>query len=83
MVNKESEVLLKDKVTYDYQTLSVKGAEGEIVKVTIAVTVENDAGEVQYKTLEIGLLEEAGGWRIDTPTYTRYIDDSYYQELQK
>lgn len=83
MVNKEAEVLLKDKVTYDYQTLSVKGAEGEVVKVTIAVTVENDAGEVQYKTLEIGLLEEADGWRIDTPTYTRYIDDSYYQELQK
>ena len=35
MVNKETEVLLKDKVTYDYSTLSVKGSEGEIVKVTI------------------------------------------------
>ena len=83
MVNKETEVLLKDKVTYDYSTLSVKGSEGEIVKVTIAVTVENENGDVQYKTLEIGLLEEENGWRIDTPTYARYTDDSYYQELQK
>lgn len=83
MVNKEIEVLLKDKVTYDYSTLSVKGAEGQTVKVTIAVTVENEKGDVQHKTLEIGLLEEENGWRIDTPTYARYTDDSYYQELQK
>lgn len=83
MVNKNAEVLLKDKVTYDYSTLSVKGAEGQTVKVTVAVTVENPDGDVQYKTLEIALLEEEGGWRIDSPTYTRYTNDSYYQDLQK
>lgn len=83
MVNSETDVLLTDKVTYDYTSLRVKGAEGQTVKVTVAVSVENPEGKIQYKTLEIGLVEEENGWRIDSPTYARYTDDSYYQDLQK
>lgn len=74
VLNDLEKVFLKDKITYDYTTLKVLGSEGEYVKVSISVTVENADKKVQTKDIEIKLLEENGEWRIDSPTYARYVE---------
>lgn len=82
MVYKNAEVLLKDSVTYNYDTLKVIGAKGETVFVEIEVFVKTDDNKTQNKTLKIGLIEEERGWRLSTPTYTSYVDLDYYNQLQ-
>ena len=82
MVYKDAEIFLKDKVTYNYETLVVKESRGEIVYVEIEVKVETDDGKSQTKTIEVGLIEEADGWRLSSPTYTSYVDLDYYNQLQ-
>ena len=82
MVYTDAVAQLKDTVTYDYSTLSVKGSKGETVYVEIEVLVLTDDGKSQTKTLEIGLIEEADGWRLSTPSYTSYVDLDYYNQLQ-
>ena len=82
MVYKDADVFLKDKVTYNYETLTVKESRGEIVYVEIEVKVDTDDGKSQTKTLEIGLIEEENGWRLSSPTYTSYVDLDYYNQLQ-
>ena len=73
-------IMLKDDVTYHYDTLSVIGSEGQHVKVSISVTVTGDGDKTQNKVIEIKLIEEDGGWRIDSPTYARYTEN---YEIQK
>lgn len=71
MVYSKYEVLLKDKIEYLYDTVRVFDVEGETIYVNIDVKVTNSKGNVQDKTLKIGLIEEESGFRIDTPTYAR------------
>ncbi|MBO7302742.1 MAG: hypothetical protein J6U68_00980 [Clostridia bacterium] len=82
LVYSEASSLLDDEVTYDYDTLRVKESKGEIVYVEIDVFVKTDDGKSQNKTLNIGLIEEADGWRLTSPTYTSYVDLDYYNQLQ-
>lgn len=82
MVYKEAQVLLKDKVTYNYETLKATGSKGQTVFVEIEVVVETDDGKSQTKTLEVGLVEEKDGWKLSTPTYTTYADLDYYNNLK-
>lgn len=63
--------LLFDEVEYLYDTLSVLGSNGEVVTVKITVKVTRD-GNSQTREKEIGLVEEADGWKIDTPTFATY-----------
>ena len=71
MVYSKANVFLTDKVTYLYDTITVTGSSGETVFVKIKVKVER--GELsQERDIEIGLVEEEAGWRIDTPTYASY-----------
>lgn len=71
MVYSKANVFLTDKVTYLYDTLEATGSSGETVFVKIRVKVER--GELsQERDIEIGLVEEEDGWRIDTPTYASY-----------
>ena len=71
MVYSKAIAFLTDKVTYFYDTLEVTGSSGETVFVKIKVRVER--GELsQEREIEIGLVEEEDGWRIDTPTYASY-----------
>lgn len=72
MVNSETENLLPDTVEYLYDTLRDLGSEGEKVYVSILARVTNGDGQSQEHTLRIALLEEAAGWRLDSPTYLRY-----------
>lgn len=71
MVNSKSTVFLSDKVTYLFDTLEVSHSEGELVFVSLDVRVERD-GKTQERTINVGLIEEDDGWRIDTPTYVSY-----------
>ena len=83
MVYINSPVYLTDEIEYDYESLSVSGVKGEEVFVTIKVTVTNSEGKTQTKDLEISLLEEENGWRINSPTYVKYFDRQEYDDLQK
>ena len=82
LVYKNADVYLTDKVVYDYSSLYVSDVEGEEVFVNVTVTVTNKDGDTQTKELKIALLEESDGWRLNSPTYTKYVDRSYYDDLQ-
>ena len=82
MVYKNADVNLTDKLTYDYGTIYVSRVSGEEVFVKITVNVKTDDGKEQTKELEISLIEEESGWRLNSPTYTKYIDRDYYNDLQ-
>ena len=71
MVYSKATAFLIDKVTYLYDTIEVTGSDEKTVFVNISVTVERD-GKTQERVIEVGLVEEADGWRIDTPTYVSY-----------
>ena len=83
MVYKNAIVYLTDTVLYDYSSLRVSRVKGDEVFVSISVTVSTDDGKVQTKDIEISLLEEESGWRINSPTYARYFDRQQYEDLQK
>lgn len=82
MVHMDAKPLLKDKVTYDFDSIRATHSKGENVYVDIDVTVERDDGKIQKKTISIGLIEEESGWRLSTPSYTSYVDLDYYNDLQ-
>lgn len=72
MVYRDYEQLYTDSMVFDYATLRVVGSDGDYVNLTVSAYVVNDDGDGQYQTVELSMLEEAGGWRIDTPTYANY-----------
>ena len=77
MVYSIANVLLRDKVEYDYESIEVTGSKKETVYVNINCTVTTNDGKKQDKVLNIGLIEEANGWRLDTPTYATYNREYY------
>ena len=83
MVNKNATVYLTDTVIYDYSSLHVSRVKKEEVFVKISATVITDDGKTQVQEVEISLLEEESGWRINSPTYVRYFDRQEYDDLQK
>ncbi len=72
MVNTEWKPLIVDDVTYDFESVKAKGSVGEKVYVTISCTVTRAGYEPQKRVLEVALIEEEGGWRLDSPTYLNY-----------
>ena len=84
MVNKEYNRLLTSKNEFIYSTLKAVRSEGErvIVKITVKITYEERdplgaiiSNKTQEREREIELIEEAGGWRIDSPCYSNYIEN--------
>ncbi len=82
MVYKNADVILKDTLEYDYDSIRAVESKLETVFVEIDVVVTTSAGKKQEKTLTIGLIEESGGWRLATTTFTTYFDSDYYDELK-
>jgi hypothetical protein len=82
MVYKLAEVYLTDDTEYLYDTLRVIGSEGETVLIEVDVKVTNSEGKEQIQTLKFTLLEEINGWRINSPTYVKFVDREYYEDLQ-
>ncbi len=83
MVYKDAPILLTDEVVYDYSSLIVEGSNRETVYVILNITVTNSEGKSQTQEKRIALIEENDGWRIDSPTYARYLDEKYLNEFQK
>ena len=71
MVYSKYKPLLVDEVEYLFDGLSVTGSKGEIVTVKIPIKVTRGE-DSQTREIEIDLVEEEGGWRIDSPTYASY-----------
>lgn len=82
MVCSNAKILLSDDVEYDFDTLCVTGSKKQVVYVQIKATATRDDGKSSRNTLSIGLIEEADGWRLCTPSYTSYFDENYYNDLQ-
>ena len=82
MVYKLAEIYLTDETEYLYDTLKVVGSEIDEVLIEIDVKVTNPEGEEQIQTLKFTLLEESNGWRINSPTYVKFVDREYYEDLQ-
>ena len=70
----EATYWLVDDVEYDPH-VEATHSKGQVVYVTVLATVINPEGKVMNTNLEIGLVEEEDGWRLDTPTYARYYED--------
>jgi hypothetical protein len=75
LVNKNYRIMLTDTVVYDYGSIRVIGSSGDLVTVNIDCTVTNSDGDNSKKTISVDLIEESGGWRIATPTYTVYSSE--------
>ena len=70
----EADYWLVDEVNYHPDVEALR-SEGQVVYVLVLATVTNPEGKVMNVNLEIGLVEEADGWRLNTPTYARYYED--------
>lgn len=82
MVYSQADILLDCEVVYDYSSIKVLGSKGEFVIVEISATVTNPEGDSQKRTIKVNLIEEESGWKLDTPTYLRYLKEDYYEEFQ-
>lgn len=71
MVYTKYKPFLIDTVEYLYDTLKVSDVDGEIIIVEIEVIATNESGNAQRKNIKVNLLEEADGFRLDSPTYAR------------
>lgn len=84
MVYREYDHIFEDKLTYDYSTLRVSGVKGEKVYVTLNAEVESKKGDKQTVEIDVSLIEEESGWRIDGPTWANYNEDiGKYEDLNK
>ena len=65
---------------YHYDTITVTGVKGEVINLTIDLTVHNEKGERQDANIRFAMIEEAGGWRLHSDTYANYNEyrDSEY-----
>ena len=83
MVYTKHDVIFKDKITYDYDSVRVDRSKKENVYLSVDATVTNSQGESQTVTLSIVLIEEANGWRLCNPTYANYNSlNDRYNELE-
>ena len=72
MVYKNAKKTLRSDIEYDYSTIRVTGVKRQTVFVTVTAEVTNDDGKSQRVDVEIDLIEEDDGWRIDNPCYANY-----------
>ena len=82
MVYSKFDIMFKDSVVYDYDSIQVDGSKKEKVYVTVDATVTNSEGKTQTVTIRITLVEEEDGWKIDAPTFANYNEyKDLYDEL--
>ena len=71
MVYAKYNPLLVDTVEYYCDRITVVGSKGDIV--TVKVPIKVTRGDLtQEREIEVDLIEEENGWRIDSPTYAGY-----------
>ena len=84
MVKKDAYVYFEKPITYHTETLKVKGVKGEVITLSVDVTLYDEENKPHGKTLTFSMIEEADGWRLHSPTYMKY--DAYsdiYENLTK
>ena len=84
MVHTEAKVYFEKEVTYHTETLKIKEVRGEVIYLTVNVTVYDENDAPYQRVLTFSLLEEESGWRLHSPTYMKY--DPYadiYDNLTK
>ena len=67
---------------YHYDTITVVGVKGEVINLTVTLTVHNEKGERQDATIRFDMIEEDAGWRLHSDTYANYneyLDSEYFQ----
>ena len=74
MVDTQATVYFTGEREYLYDTMTVLGAEGEHVRVSLTVKVEDEEGVFHDMPLTVSLIEEKSGWRLDSPTYMKYSE---------
>ena len=72
MVNTTWKAILTDEVEYDLESIKVLGSEGDKVIITVDATVKRTGYDPQIRTIEVDLIEEDDGWRLDSPTSLKY-----------
>ena len=71
MVYKDAEILYTNEVDYDYDTIKVLGADGEYIKISVDTILTDKEGSSENVKIELLLLEEEGGFRLDTLSFTQ------------
>ena len=83
MVYSRFDVMFKDSISYDYESITAKKSKKENVYVSVNATVTDSNGRSQQITLTVNLIEEADGWKISSPTYANYNElKDRYDELK-
>lgn len=79
MVNSKFNVMFKDTLEYDFDSVRAEKSKKEKVYVSVDATVTNSEGKSQKVTITVTLVEEEDGWKIDGPTYANYneLSDKY------
>ena len=72
----EAKCWFEDTVEYN-SNIDVLRSEGDVVYVMVLVTVTSheDPEKKMNINLEIGLIEEEDGWRLNSPTYAKYYEE--------
>lgn len=77
------DVKKKDEIEYHYDTLNVKDVEGEKITVSLDITITTKDGKSQRITIDVDMIEEPDGWKLDTPTYAVYNENyQNYKDLE-
>ena len=83
MVNSKYEYFLKGSYEY-HESMEIIGVKGEVITVRTLVTVTGENGKVKNINLDIRLIEQENGWRLESPTYAVYNEyTDLYDELNK
>lgn len=79
MVYSRAKKQLTGDIEYDYSTLRISGVKKQTVYVTVTATVTDADGKNMAVDIEVSLIEEDNGWRIDNPCYANYseLGDKY------
>lgn len=72
MVNTGANVYFDKAVEYYSETIQIKEVKGEVIYLTIDVTVYDDENNAHEMKMTFSLIEEEDGWKLHSPTYMKY-----------
>lgn len=72
MVYTEAKPTYDNEIEYLYETLTVVGADGELIKIEIDVLLTSKIGEKRTTRIDLHLLEEDNGFRLDEWSFVKY-----------
>ncbi len=79
MVYSKAKPQLTSDIEYDYSSLRIKGVKRQTVTVIVSACVTGAENKSMTVDIELDLIEEDNGWRIDNPCYANYneLADKY------